>query len=368
MDSDAVRLLEKRHFTYCVGLGIVVAITSQMAERTDYNKLLFGISIGALVVNLAAAMWAFTPTRVFEDNREFCVFKTVFYSTGFVSPYAAACVLISEKFAPYLVATMSLTCVVITLFNFYDLIKSNATATDDQVLPTTNAALTPEYHYATARIAAAEEEEEQNLGGGSGLSPNLPWRTATVKENWNMIIQCDEAACITLCLQLLKYPFPFGKDEFMPSSCVGLDARLGVSASSFSAECMLPSCAGKGLLGRHYNGVRGRWDNLLAVISAGSSMPLLPKDVYVRRHFDSLKAVQSGLGMLQLLYYNQKIVYSCSAGSSMPLIPKDLREDSLKAVQSGLGTAAVVEAIARISYFYEHESCGQYTPFREGTG
>ncbi|GJX23273.1 hypothetical protein Tco_0227718, partial [Tanacetum coccineum] len=180
-------LLEKRHFTYCVGLGIVVAITSQMAERTDYNKLLFGISIGALVVNLAAAMWAFTPTRVFEDNREFRVFKTVFYSTGFVSPYAAACVLISEKFAPYLVATMSLTCVVITLFNFYDLIKcsltllSNMTPPDDQVLPTTNAALTPEYHYATARIAAAEEEEEeeQNLGGGSGLSPNLPWRTAT---------------------------------------------------------------------------------------------------------------------------------------------------------------------------------------------
>ncbi|GKG24019.1 NADH dehydrogenase [ubiquinone] flavoprotein 1, mitochondrial, partial [Tanacetum coccineum] len=60
--------------------------------------------------------------------------------------------------------------------------------------------------------------------------------------------------------------------------------------------------------------------------------------------------------------------YSCSAGSSMPLLPKDLREDSLKAVQSGLGTSAVVEAIARISYFYEHESCGQYTPFREGTG
>ncbi|GKE86133.1 hypothetical protein Tco_1559875, partial [Tanacetum coccineum] len=123
-------LLEKRHFTYCVGLGIVVAVTSQMAERTDYNKLLFGISIGALVVNLAADMWAFTPTRVFEDNREFRVFKTVFYSTGFVSPYAAACVLLSEKFAPYLVAMMSLTCLIITLSNFYDMLKSYATTTD----------------------------------------------------------------------------------------------------------------------------------------------------------------------------------------------------------------------------------------------
>ncbi|HEX2580763.1 MAG TPA: NADH-ubiquinone oxidoreductase-F iron-sulfur binding region domain-containing protein, partial [Dongiaceae bacterium] len=51
--------------------------------------------------------------------------------------------------------------------------------------------------------------------------------------------------------------------------------------------------------------------------------------------------------------------------------------DSLKAVQSGLGTAAVIvmdkstdiiEAIARLSHFYMHESCGQCTPCREGTG
>jgi NADH-quinone oxidoreductase subunit F len=46
-------------------------------------------------------------------------------------------------------------------------------------------------------------------------------------------------------------------------------------------------------------------------------------------------------------------------------------------VGSGLGTAAVivmdkstdiVRAIARLSYFYKHESCGQCTPCREGTG
>jgi NADH dehydrogenase (ubiquinone) flavoprotein 1 len=51
--------------------------------------------------------------------------------------------------------------------------------------------------------------------------------------------------------------------------------------------------------------------------------------------------------------------------------------DSLKSAQSGLGTAAVivmdkstdvVDAIARLSYFYKHESCGQCTPCREGTG
>jgi NADH-quinone oxidoreductase subunit F len=51
--------------------------------------------------------------------------------------------------------------------------------------------------------------------------------------------------------------------------------------------------------------------------------------------------------------------------------------DSLSALKSGLGTAAVIvtdkstdliKAIARISYFYKHESCGQCTPCREGTG
>ena len=51
--------------------------------------------------------------------------------------------------------------------------------------------------------------------------------------------------------------------------------------------------------------------------------------------------------------------------------------DGLKDLGSGLGTAAVivmdkstdiVKAISRISYFYKHESCGQCTPCREGTG
>jgi hypothetical protein len=55
--------------------------------------------------------------------------------------------------------------------------------------------------------------------------------------------------------------------------------------------------------------------------------------------------------------------------------PMDFRR--LKALGSGLGTAAIivmdkstdiVRAISRISYFYKHESCGQCTPCREGTG
>jgi len=70
-------------------------------------------------------------------------------------------------------------------------------------------------------------------------------------------------------------------------------------------------------------------------------------------------------------------------GSSVPLVPAaqimdaPMDFDGLREVGSGLGTAAVivmdkstdiVRAISRISHFYKHESCGQCTPCREGTG
>ena len=68
---------------------------------------------------------------------------------------------------------------------------------------------------------------------------------------------------------------------------------------------------------------------------------------------------------------------------SVPVLPIDECEealmdfDDLKARGSGLGTAAVtvmdksvdmIAAIRRLSHFYRHESCGQCTPCREGTG
>ena len=92
------------------------------------------------------------------------------------------------------------------------------------------------------------------------------------------------------------------------------------------------------LIDRHAGGVRGGWDNLLAVIPGGSSVPCIPKP-------------------------------ACDE------LPLDF--DSLVEVKSGLGTAAVivmdkstdiVRAIWRLSKFYKHESCGQCTPCREGTG
>ena len=87
--------------------------------------------------------------------------------------------------------------------------------------------------------------------------------------------------------------------------------------------------------------------------------------------------------MRWILVSSQLSTCISAGGSSVPMITQSMAGevlmdfDSLKEVQSGLGTAAVIvmdkstdviDAIARLSYFYKHESCGQCTPCREGTG
>ena len=94
----------------------------------------------------------------------------------------------------------------------------------------------------------------------------------------------------------------------------------------------------KELIEIHAGGVIGGWNNLLAVIPGGASVPLIPKSICetVKMDFDSLKEVQSGLGTAAVIVMNK--------------------------------STDIVEAITRLSHFYKHESCGQCTPCREGTG
>ena len=94
----------------------------------------------------------------------------------------------------------------------------------------------------------------------------------------------------------------------------------------------------KKLIEKHAGGVIGGWDNLLAVIPGGSSVPMLPKNICdtVLMDFDSLRAEQTGLGTAAVIVMNK--------------------------------STDLIYAIARLSKFYMHESCGQCTPCREGTG
>ena len=92
------------------------------------------------------------------------------------------------------------------------------------------------------------------------------------------------------------------------------------------------------LIEEHFGGVRGGWGNLKAVIPGGISMRMIPaaEAEEALMDFDDLAARRSGLGT-----------------ATMIVMDKD---------------ADLVKAIARASYFYKHESCGQCTPCREGTG
>ena len=92
------------------------------------------------------------------------------------------------------------------------------------------------------------------------------------------------------------------------------------------------------LIERHCGGIIGGWDNLLAVIPGGSSVRCVPGDQIVdcKMDFDSLSALKSGLGTAAVIVMNRE--------------------------------TDIIRAIARLAYFYKHESCGQCTPCREGTG
>ena len=94
------------------------------------------------------------------------------------------------------------------------------------------------------------------------------------------------------------------------------------------------------LLDKHAGGVRGGWDNLLAVIPGGSSMPLVPAGSdqadTLLMDFDGCRDKKSALGTAAVIVMDK--------------------------------STDIVRAMARISYFYKHESCGQCTPCREGMG
>ena len=125
----------------------------------------------------------------------------------------------------------------------------------------------------------------------------------------------------------------------------GREGNAGTKVFSISGHVNAPcnveevmSIPLKTLIETHCGGVRGGWDNLKAVIPGGSSVSLLPKDICddVLMDFDALSAHKSGLGTAAVIVMDK--------------------------------STDVVKAIARISYFYRHESCGQCTPCREGTG
>jgi len=128
-------------------------------------------------------------------------------------------------------------------------------------------------------------------------------------------------------------------------SSIGRPNNTGTKLYSISGHverpCTVEDALGtplRELIERHAGGVRGGWDNLLAVIPGGSSMPLVPANQCdpLPMDFDGCLAVKSSLGTAAIIVMDK--------------------------------TTDIIRAMARISYFYKHESCGQCTPCREGMG
>jgi len=94
----------------------------------------------------------------------------------------------------------------------------------------------------------------------------------------------------------------------------------------------------KELIEKHAGGVIGGWENLKGIIPGGSSTPVLTRATCstVLMDFDSLKEAGSGLGTAAIIVMDQ--------------------------------STDIIRAITRLAAFYKHESCGQCTPCREGTG
>src|SRR5918997_1374811 len=123
----------------------------------------------------------------------------------------------------------------------------------------------------------------------------------------------------------LKPPFPANMGLYgCPTTVNNVEEAMGLTFRE--------------LIDAHCGGIRGGWDNLLGVIPGGSSVPIVPAEQIADAHmdFDTLRNLKSGLGTAAVIVMDK--------------------------------STDIVRAIARLAYFYKHESCGQCTPCREGTG
>lgn len=117
--------------------------------------------------------------------------------------------------------------------------------------------------------------------------------------------------------------------------------KLFMISGHVNTPCTVEEALGvpfRELVEKRGGGVRGGWDNLLAVIPGGASCPVVRAEDMMDAvmDFDGMKAVGSSFGTGGLIIMDK--------------------------------STDIIKAIWRLSVFFKHESCGQCTPCREGTG
>src|SRR3984957_10213771 len=193
------------------------------------------------------------------------------------------------------------------------------------------------YHGAGAYICGEETALLESLEGKKGmprLKPPFPaniglYGCPTTVNNVESI-----AVAPTILRRGAAWFAGFGKPNNLGTKLFCISGHVN-KPCNVEEEMSIPF---RELIERHCGGVRGGFDNLLAVIPGGASGRLLPADQIIDcpMDFDSLSKLRSGLGTAAVIVMDK--------------------------------STDIIRAIARLSYFYKHESCGQCTPCREGTG
>jgi NADH-quinone oxidoreductase subunit F len=193
------------------------------------------------------------------------------------------------------------------------------------------------HHGAGAYICGEETALLESLEGKKGqprLKPPFPANSGL----WGAPTTVNNVESIAVVPDILRRGAPWFARLGKPNNT---GTKLFCISGHVNEPCNVEEEMGitlRDLIDTHCGGVRGGWDNLLAVIPGGSSVPCVPASMCqdLPMDFDSLKAVGSGLGTAAVIVMDR--------------------------------STDIVKAISRISYFYKHESCGQCTPCREGTG
>jgi len=190
---------------------------------------------------------------------------------------------------------------------------------------------------AGAYICGEETALLESLEGKKGqprIKPPFPANTGLYGSPTTINNVETIAVAPTICRRGASWFSGFGRENNTGTKVFCISGHVN-NPCNVEEEMSIPL---KELIEKHAGGVRGGWDNLKAIIPGGSSVPLLPKSICdtVLMDFDSLKEVKSGLGTAGIIVMDQ--------------------------------STDVIAAIARLAKFYKHESCGQCTPCREGTG
>ena len=193
------------------------------------------------------------------------------------------------------------------------------------------------HHGAGAYICGEETALLESLEGRKGmprLKPPFPANTGLYGAPTTVNNVESIAVVPTILRRGAGWYASFGRPNNAGVKLYGLTGH--VNTPCVVEESM--SISLKELIEKHGGGVRGGWKNLKAVIPGGASCPVIPasqcEDAIM--DYDGMRELKSSFGTACAIVIDQQ--------------------------------TDVIKAVWRLSKFFKHESCGQCTPCREGTG